>query len=95
MKKVLIIIAVLLMAAPALGRSKKSQAKIDARHAQAVAASQANLNNARAKSINQRTYDRRINNMQERGYRQSERARENGARYRQEKRTRSHQYTGW
>ena len=56
--KYLILLLALAMAVPCYGRSKKSQAKIDARHSQAVEQARANLLNAEADAVRQRAQAR-------------------------------------
>lgn len=91
MKVMLIMLFVLVMTVPCFGRSKKSQAKIDARHAQANAASQANLNNAKADQVRTRTRGIQQNQIQ----RQHQRGIRNGNQYRAQKAQRGRKYTGF
>lgn len=103
--KATIMLLVLLMAVPCFGRSKKSQAKIDARHAQAAAANQAasaNLLNAQADATRQRSQDRHSSNVQLQQYnqqtiiqRQHQNAIRNGQQQRKAKAANSRKYTGF
>ena len=54
----LILLLALAMAVPCYGRSKESQKKIYARHSQAVEQARANLLNAKADAVRQRSRDR-------------------------------------
>jgi hypothetical protein len=79
--KTLIVILVLLMSVPCFARSKKSQAKLDARHAQAAAVyleSEANLNNAKAGYTRQVTRQRAADQQykaRQRGHQRAQRQR--------------------
>ena len=97
--KATIMLLVLLMAVPCFGRSKKSQAKIDARHAQAASA---NLMNAQADATRQRSRDRHSSNVQLQQYnqqtiiqRQQQNAIRNGQQQRKAKAANSRKYTGF
>lgn len=88
-KGLMLVIVILALAIPCYGRSKKSQAKIDARHAQAEA--QANLYNARAGQIRVETrglQQRQIQQQHERGIR-------NGNQYRKAKAAKRRRFTGF
>lgn len=103
--KITIMLLVLLMAVPCFGRSKKSQAKIDARHAQASAANQAasaNLKNAKADAIRQRSKDSHARNVQRLQYNQQTIIQRqhcagirNGQQQRKAKAANSRKYTGF
>ena len=100
--KVTIMLLVLLMAAPCFARSKKSQARLDKRHAAVEAAAKANLMNAKADAITQRSRDSHKRNEQRLIYNQqiiNQRAHQtairNGQQYRKQKAANSRKYTGF
>lgn len=101
MKTTLVALLVLLMVTPCLARSKKSQARIDKRHA---AQAQANINRTKAETaaIKQGTKDRKtINEQKSRYVAQTNRQRahqagiRNGNNYRKAKAQRSRKHTGF